>query len=80
MDVFKQTLKFESQEGVDNKRIVEARITALCGQLESVDMDFHATQATRGAIKELRRMLAPPMPNVTSPKYSGMDFKQREGQ
>ena len=79
MDVLKQTLSFESQEGASNRRIIEARIEVLRVQLESVEMDFPTTQATRGAIKELRKMVSPAMPVITSPQYSGMSFKPTGG-
>ncbi len=77
MDVAKHSLSFEGQDGSSNRAIINARLTQLCGQLESIEMDANKTAATRGAIQELRRLLAPAMPVMTGLQYSGMVFKTK---
>ena len=70
-------MDFDSNVGAQLKKIIEGRLDELRRQLEDPTMSDRDTQATRGAIQELRRMLRPAPPQVTTPRYGGMDFSQR---
>lgn len=73
--VFK-TIDFETPSGQQVKAFLTERLEELRNQVESTGLGERETQATRGAIQEVRRLLNASPPVVNGPRYSGMSFTQ----
>lgn len=76
MSAIFNTMDFESAVGVRLKTFIETRLGELSVKLEDQQMDFASTQATRGAIKELRSLLRPAPQHVSTPRYGNMNFTE----
>lgn len=70
MGVF-DTINFSSEDGIKLKRILNTRLDELRTQLESTTLGDRETAATRGAIQEIKRLLAVAPPHVAPLRYSG---------
>jgi hypothetical protein len=68
-----EELDLSSDAGAKLKRAIIARIEYKTKQLESPDMTERETQLARGAIQELRNLLADRPPHVAPLRYSGMN-------
>lgn len=71
--VFK-TIDFETQTGQQVKVFLLERLEELRNQIESPSLNERDTQAARGALGEIRRLLNASPPVVQGPRYSGMSF------
>jgi hypothetical protein len=76
MGVF-DTINLQTDDGAKLKRLLSARLDELRNQLESPTMGDRETQATRGAIAEIKRLLSVAPPHVAPLRYSG--HQPREG-
>jgi hypothetical protein len=72
-----QVIDFETLAGQALKRQLEARVEELRAKLEDVALSERDTQATRGALAEIRKLLRPAPQHVATPRYSGMSFNSR---
>ena len=71
-----QVIDFDTLAGQVLKRQLEDRVEQLRDKLEDVSLSERDTQATRGALAEIRSLLRPAPQHVTSPRYSGMEFSR----
>jgi hypothetical protein len=71
--VFK-TIDFETPSGQQVKAFLLERLEELRNQVESPTLGMPETQAVRGALQEIRRLLNAAPPVVSGPRYSGMSF------
>jgi hypothetical protein len=74
MNLFESSVDFNTNEGAKLKRIVEFRLATLRSKLENATT-HDESQKLRGAIGELRALLAPPPQAQTPTHYSGMEFR-----
>jgi len=72
-------IDFRTQEGQSIKEHIETRIDELVRGLEDVSLSDRDTQAHRGGIRELRRLLNKRPQMVEGMRYSGMDFTKPRG-
>jgi hypothetical protein len=61
------------------RRVIELRLVTLRATLEGEQCSNEEGQRTRGAIRELKTLLAGGLPMVSVPRYSGMDFNKGRG-
>lgn len=72
MNLFETAVDFNTNEGAKLRRILEARVTILRNKLER-PQTAEETASLRGAIGELRALLAPPPQAIAPTHYSGME-------
>jgi len=63
------SIDFTTPEGAKLRERLSQRLEELRGQLEASDMDERATNQTRGAIREIKNLLAPSVERMTIPSY-----------
>ncbi len=66
-----QVIDFRTAEGHKLKQHLEQKLGELCARLEDASLSNDATQQTRGAIREIRALLAERPQTLVSPRYSG---------